>query len=383
MSTQTRYQLTWELDSLSPHPESAQFRQLLQEYEADLSQLAEDSERLPPPDRRDDVPAVWGAFIGRAADLFARTEDLHAFVGCHAAAEAANKEFQRLEGALAALTPLREQLLTNLELAFLDVSEQDLDPFLAADERLGAVGFFLRECRQNAAFRLPKPQELLAARLNVDGLHAWGRLYDRLSGELRIDVMEKGRLVGKSPGQVSLDSPERSVRENNFFAAQKAWGTIADTCADAMNHIAGSRLTKYARLGVRDHLDWPLRMNRMRRETLDAMWGAIVERKPVLKRYFDTKAELLGLQRLSWYDVLAPLPSKRPAARLEYDQACDIVVGTFTEFSPELGEFAARAMSQRWIEAEDRPGKRQGGFCTGFPTHQQSRIFMTFNHSDD
>ncbi len=383
MPTQTQYELTWELDSLFPHPESAEFTQLLDKYEADLRQLAEDSETLPPVAMDSDVPAAWADFIERYADLFARTEDLHAFIGCHAAADAANKEFQRLEGVLAALGPQREQVLTNVELAFRDVSEGDMEAFVAADERLAKVRFFLQECRRNAAFRLPKSEELLAAQLDVDGLHAWGRLYDRLSGELRVEVMEKGRLVLKSPGQVSLDSPERTVRENNFFASQRAWGTIADTCADALNHISGSRLTKYARLGVRDHLDLPLRMNRMRRETLDTMWATIAARKPVLTKYLDKKAELLGLERLCWYDVTAPLPTRGPAARLEYDEACDIVIRTFTEFSPELGEFAARAMAERWIEVEDRSGKRQGGFCTGFPTRQQSRIFMTFTHSDD
>src|SRR5690606_39109017 len=114
----------------------------------------------------------------------------------------------------------------------------------------------------NAAQRLPKDQELLAAELAVDAIHAWGRLYDRLSGELRIDVMEKGEVVRKSPGQVSLDSPERTVRQNNFYAADRAWNTIADTSADALNHIAGFRLTKYQRLGLQDHLDAPLRLNR-------------------------------------------------------------------------------------------------------------------------
>ncbi len=383
MATKAQYELTWELDSLSPHPESAEFTRLLDEYEADLRQLADDSESLPPVVLGDDAPLTWAVFIERFANLFAQTEDLHAFIGCHASADAANKEFQRLEGVLAALSPLREQVLTNVELAFRDVSDNDMEAFLAADERLAAVGFFLRECRRNAAFRLPKPEELLAAQLDVDGLHAWGRLYDRLSGELRVEVMEKGRIVLKSPGQVALDSPERTVRENNFFAAQRAWGAIGDTCADALNHISGSRLTKYARLGVRDHLDLPLRLNRMRRETLDTMWATIAARKPVLTKYLGKKAELLGLERLCWYDVMAPLPTSGPAERLEYDEACDIVIRTFTEFSPELGQFAARAMAERWIEVEDRSGKRQGGFCTGFPTRQQSRIFMTFTHSDD
>ncbi|MFM8219713.1 MAG: oligoendopeptidase F, partial [Planctomycetaceae bacterium] len=135
--------------------------------------------------------------------------------------------------------------------------------------------FFLEERRRNASLRLEPEQEQLVNRLAVDGQHAWGRLYDRLSGELRVQVMEKGEVVEKSPSQIRFDSPERSVRENNFFAADRAWKGIRDSCADALNHLSGTRLTIYDRLGLADHLEVPLRRNRLQRGTLAAMWQAV------------------------------------------------------------------------------------------------------------
>jgi oligoendopeptidase F len=383
MSTTSEFAITWELDSLAPHPESEGFRSLLNAYAQDLRQLAADSEQLPAVGAAD-AAAAWASLVERYADVHGRTEDLHSFVGCHAAADAGNRHFQHLEGELSALSPLRQQVLTNLELQAAGAEEEEFASFVAASEPLRRNEFFLQECRRNGAFRLAKPEELLANALDVDGRHAWGRLYDRLSSELRVEVMEQGELVRKSPGQVSWDSAERTVRQNNFLASQKAWATIADSCADALNHIAGSRLTRYERLGVQDHLDLPLRLNRMGRQTLETMWSTISERKPVLTKYLARKAELLGLERLTWYDVTAPLDlSRRPAQKLAWDEACRTVVQTFDEFSAELGDFARQAFAERWIEAEDRSGKRQGGFCTGFPGKRQSRIFMTFTESAD
>ncbi len=382
-----KYALTWDLDSLYPHPQEPAFTAIIEGYKRDLTALADDSERLPAVAPA--ASAEWVAFLDRLADIIARTDDLHAFVGCHAAADAESKLFQRLEGALSALSPYRAQVLTNLELAFKGIDDAAFATFVASDERLRQVEFFLDEARRNAAFRLPKEQELLAADLAVDAIHAWGRLYDRLSGELRIAVMEKGEVVRKSPGQVTLDSPERTVRQNNFYAADKAWRGIADTCADALNHIAGFRLAKYRRLGLQDHLEAPLRVNRLRRETLDTMWQTITERKGMLLDFFQAKAKLLGLPKLAWYDLLAPLPvasvfeSDAAAAQLSYDQACNLCIRTFGEFSAELGDFARTAVTDRWIEVENRPGKRQGGFCTGLPTKRQSRIFMTFTNTAD
>lgn len=387
MNAPAKYALTWDLDSLYPHPQRPEFQATFDQYKHDLASLAADSESLPAFSQQS--AQIWGEFVERVADLMARTDDLHAFVGCHAAADAENKLFHRLEGQLSALGPLRQQVLTNVELGLRDISENELASVCETDKRLNSVRFFLEESQRNAALRLPKDQETLASELAVDAIHAWGRLYDRLSGELRIEVMEKGELVHKSPSQVTFDSAERSVRQNNFYAADKAWNSIAETCADALNHISGFRLAKYRRLGLQDHLDAPLRNNRMQRETLQAMWNAVAARRPVLLKYFAAKARLLGLEKLSWYDLLAPLPSPSAtqsdasASLLTYDAACELVIKTFSEFSGELGDFARTAIQQRWIEVENRPGKRQGGFCTGLPTKKQSRIFMTYTDTPD
>lgn len=380
------YALTWDLDSLLPHPETDDFRQVVDDFASELKALAERSDSLPAIAADAGTVATWADFLDEYQTIDARANDLSSFIGCHCAAEAGNKVFQKYEAEDATLHPYRSRIATNVEFALKETDDDTLAAFIAADERLGKIAFFLHDCRANAELRLPKELEFLANDLGVDGIHAWGRMYDRLSGALRIRVMEKGEIVEKSPGQVQFDSDQRAVRENNFYAADKAWSTIAESCADALNHISGTRLTIYKRLGLRDHLDAPLKYNRMTRATLDAMWGAISDRKSALLPFFAKKAELLGLEKLTWYDLSAPLPKMgedAKSAEIPYDDACNIVVDTFNGFSPDFGAFAKQALDERWVEVENRPGKRQGGFCTGFPTKQQSRIFMTYTNSRD
>ncbi len=380
-----RFALQWDLDSLLPHPEKDEFRDAIQPYRNELKQLAERSDQLPEINVAADNVAQWCDFLASYESISAQASDMHSFIGCHAAADAESKLFQQLEGQLSALAPLHERITTNVDFALKDASVDDVNAFIDADQRLAAIEFFLHDRRRNAEVRLPKDQEMLAAQLGVDGIHAWGRLYDRISGELRVDVMERGELVKKSVGQIQFDSPQRTVRENNFFAANKAWDTIADTCADALNHICGTRLTVYRQLGI-DHLEVPCRLNRIRRETLDAMWKAVSERKSCLLNYLKTKAAAFGLDKLAWYDLAAPYPAKTEpgsSSEIVYDDACDLIIKTFTDFSPDFGEFARQALDNRWVEVENRTGKRQGGFCTDFAAKKQSRIFMTYTNSAD
>ena len=385
MGDTQKYAVTWDLDSLFPHPESDGFQSVFKQFRADLQKLAEQSDALPAISGDADNVSQWKSFLTDYEKLHGNAIDLEAFIGCHAAADANNKLFLKLEADIAALEPLQARIATNIEFALQEADDEAMAAFIGGDDWLQQIQFYLDDSRKNSQMRLPKEQELRSADLAVDGIHAWGRLYDRISGEMRISVMEKGEVVEKSPGQVHFDSAHRADRENNFYAADKAWSTIADTCADSLNHISGVRLTKYQRLGLQDHLDAPLRFNRLQRETLTAMWLAINDAKPTLKRYLEKKAEMLGVDRMAWYDQQAPLPAAAGANsdELTYDEACDLVIETFTGFSPEFGEFARRGIEDRWIEVENREGKRQGGFCTGFPTKQQSRIFMTFTNSLD
>ena len=380
MTSSISYTQTWDLESLAPPPDTEDFSALLETYRTDLLSLADRADSLPSLNSADpDVLSEWNTFLQSYEGVASRGTELDAFIGCHAAADANNRQLHGLEAELSSLGPQRARIAMALQLGLQAASPEQLAECLAASPELDRIGYWLSDQRTLASLRLPRDQELLAAELDVDGLHAWGRLYDRLSGALRISVMEQGELVERSPGQIQVDSADRSVRQNNHFASVKAWRSVSDTCSDALNHIAGTRLTKYRRLGLQDHLSAPLHFNRMQRQTLDAMWSAVDDRKDTLLGYLSSKSRLLGLDHLCWYDLQAPLPTTRAdSADIDYDTACGLIIDSFGRFSPEFGEFARTTIVDRWIEAENRDGKRQGGFCTGFPAQQQSRIFMTY-----
>ncbi|MBD3675246.1 MAG: M3 family oligoendopeptidase [Planctomycetaceae bacterium] len=376
----------WDLDSLYPNPQSDEFQAVWDEFLSRLKTLSADSEALPAISTDSEVVETWTQFLVQWSEVRAQYSELSSFAGCHAAGDAGNTEYRKLEARLSSLSPLRAKINSAIEFALQPCTAEEFEAFVAQDDRLQEVSFYLAERKQMADLRLSKELELLASELSVDGFSAWGRLYDRLSGDLRVPIQEKGELVEKSPGQVQFDDPSREIRQNKFYAASKAWDTIADTCADALNHLSGTRLTIYSRVGVDDHLDMPLAQNRMQRETLEAMWSEISAFQPTLKKYLDRKAKLLGLDRLAWYDLQAPLPQKylgQVDPVINYDAACDLIAESFDEFSPDLGEFARMSYEKAWIEAESRAGKRQGGFCTGFDLKKESRIFMTYNNTAD
>jgi oligoendopeptidase F len=98
-----------------------------------------------------------------------------------------------------------------------------------------------------------------------------------------------------------------------------------------------------------------------------------------LWRFLDAKAGLLGTERLDWWDQQAPVGVTR--AQPSWQDAQRVVLTRFGAFSPRMEAFVQRALDGRWIEAEDRSGKRPGAFCTDLPQSAESRVFMTWGGS--
>jgi oligoendopeptidase F len=77
---------------------------------------------------------------------------------------------------------------------------------------------------------------------------------------------------------------------------------------------------------------------------------------------------------------MAPLPAgDESESRVPWEQGKEFVQASFSAVFPELGELAARAFNDLWIDHTPRDGKRPGGFCSSSHLLGQSRIFMTYH----
>ena len=113
--------------------------------------------------------------------------------------------------------------------------------------------------------------------------------------------------------------------------------------AAALNHLAGFRIQLYKHRGWDSILTEPLENNRMKAETLEVMWDVIDRNKGIFVEYLNRKARLLGLDKLAWHDVDAPLGGAD--TKMTYDEAADFVVEHFGRFSPDMAAFARNAFA--------------------------------------
>ena len=253
----------------------------------------------------------------------------------------------------------------------------DFNALLTAKE-LQAFHFYLNSARQSAAHTLSTAEEELFALLQNTGGNAWSKLQDQtvagLTGHFRGEDLVLSALRAKAYDK------DPAVRREAYEAELACYPKMDTVSAACLNAIKGEANTAAAKRGYDSVLDMTLQNSHMDKETLQAMLTAMEESLPAFRKYFRKKAELLGHKNgLPFYDLFAPVGEV--SMEYSYEQAKQYVIDNFSQFSPELGDFAAHAFAHDWIDVYPRKGKVSGAFCSEIKSLEESRIMTNFDGS--
>ncbi|MCM3111339.1 M3 family oligoendopeptidase [Lederbergia lenta] len=376
MST-NKYDLTWDLDVFfKGGSTSRQFIAHLEKTKKQLEQfqLAVDEWVIPITAQDKSLSGLLDLFQDASQSL----KQAGAYVSCLQAQDMNDLKANELRGMVTTLSSRLSTLLTNFDEKLSLINEETWRELLKQDS-MKKINFMLSERRKNAAEKLPKEQEALINALSIDGYHGWGEMYDNIVSQIKIPFKENGKKIDLSVGQAAnkFSSPDPKIRKHVFKEWEQAWDKQSDLLAGTLNHLAGFRLSVYKQRGWDHVLKEALTYNRMKQKTLDVMWEVISDNKQPFAEFLKKKAELLGVEKLSWADLDAPVGEANTT--YDYQEGAAFILKHFDKFGDKLTAFTNKAFKDRWIEAEDRAGKRPGGFCTSFPLSNQSRIFMTYS----
>jgi len=370
--------MNWDLTSYFPEygsPEMKEFKKSLKEDIQSIKKTAASLSGLDEGNRGD-----WEEIFLKNEDIATRYSHLRSYIGCLASADSLNEDYLKEEAEMAALGAEYSKLNVELLRSVKDATDESFDNFTKSGG-LFSARYYLGRMREEAQKRMDPQEEILAADLGVDGIGAWGRLYDTVSSKLEFDMEfpdGSRQTLPISQRRSLMEKPDRRLRKAAFEGGNRAWQQIEDVAASALNAIAGTRLTLNRHRGIDHFLDVALFQSSITRETLDALFEAIDSEIEIPRDILRFKAKTMHRDAIAWYDLGAPLELS-DQKKLDWDDAKGLVRGSFTNSYPELGDFAKGAFEKNWVDYSPREGKRPGGFCTGSLLTKESRIFMTYN----
>ncbi len=360
--------LTWNLDVIFPGGSaSTEFADFLALLERDIAAFDASVEA---------GAEALVALIERWQQLLLRMREANGFVTCLQAQNARDREAVALSACVQGLRSALSAASGRFDHVLVELPEERWNELLT-DPQLRPIAAALSARRARAAEKLAPATEALIGALAIDGYHGWSALYRTLAGAVRVPF--EGEQLSVAQAENRLAHGDRAERAQLFENYQAAWVQCAAPCADALNHLAGFRWQTYRQRGWNCALKESLDANRISSATLQAMWRAVREGDGLLGKFLGRKARLLGLEKLEWPDIEAPVrPNGR---RFSYPEASELIVASFGRFDARMAAFAARALEGGWVDAEVRPSKRNGGFSKTLPLSRQSRVLVSFGGS--
>jgi oligoendopeptidase F len=253
-----------------------------------------------------------------------------------------------------------ETKLLFFELEWAALDDERADELLAA-EGLDFCRHHLRTARRYRPYLLSEPEEKILTEKALTARNAWGRLFEEQVAGLQVTLDDGAEPVSLEVALARLHSPDRDVRAN---AAERVTAALAPglrTRGFVFNTLLADKMVDDRLRGYPHWLASRNLANEASDESVQALVTAVRNRNELPRRWYRLKAQLLGLDRLKDYDRMASVTQED--ATVPWREARDLVQDSYSAFSPALGDIVNRFLTEPWIDAPVRPGKRAGAFC--------------------
>jgi oligoendopeptidase F len=265
----------------------------------------------------------------------------------------------------------RHLVFFSLELA--QISDEQAER-LYADPTAVSYRHTVEEARKYRPHQLSEVEERLLTERSPVGTGAWTRLFEELTSSIKAGV--EGREMQLAEALALLREPDRGRREAASHAITEALGRDVRTRGYIFNvilqdHAIDDRLRQYPSWISARNLS-----NETSDEAVQALVEAVTGRYDIVRRYYGVKARLLGVGPLHEWDRYAPVAGGE--LELSWQDARDLVLGSYGRFSERTGALVRDFFDKSWIDAPVVPGKRGGGFCAGATPRLHPYILINY-----
>jgi oligoendopeptidase F len=309
-----------------------------------------------------DMPADRFVDIVRASEQTTRVaHKLYAFAGLSFAADTQDQTAQSLQARV-------QQFLADMEnrTLFFSLWWKDLDEENAARlmDAAGDYRYYLEEMRHFKPHTLSEAEEKVINLKNVTGPEALITLYSTITSRYVYKLEVEGETKELTRGQLMayVQGPDPNLRAAGYQELYRVFGN--DGVILGQMYQTRVRDWRNENLTLRK-FGSPIAVRNLGNDIPDKAVDTLLEvaRKNahIFQRYFKMKAKVLGMEKLRRYDIYAPVAkAEKP---FEYDSAAQMVLDSFNEFDPKVGDLARRVFDQDHMDSEVRKGKREGAFC--------------------
>lgn len=231
----------------------------------------------------------------------------------------------------------------------------------------GELAEYLSHKRLFAKYALSEPEEKIINTLDVTGISALVKLYDKMTS-----AYEYKMNVGRKIKKMTREEITNYIRSTNPKIRETAYKTILTKYTEnkgVIGEIYQNIVLNWKDEGIEIRgYKSPISMrnigNDVDDKTIESLLTVCRKNSPVFQKFFLQKAKMLKMKKLRRYDLYAPAAANIKEKNYQYDKSVRLVFESLRRFSPKLEEFAKKVFNENHVDSSVRAGKRDGAFCS-------------------
>ena len=245
---------------------------------------------------------------------------------------------------------------------------------LYADPESAIYRHTVDEARKFRPHQLSEPEERVLTDFSPVGSSSWVRLFEELCARIRVEV--DGRDLALDQALTLLREPDREVRRQASAALTQALSGDLRTRGYIFNVILQEKAIDDRLRHFPTWISSRNLANETSDEAVQALVDAVTGRYDVCVRYYRVKRKLLNVGDLHEWDRYAPVSDT--TRDLTWDDAKELVLGSYYRFSKRAGSQVEEFFKNSWIDAPVVPGKAGGAYCMPVTPRHHPYVLLNF-----
>lgn len=231
----------------------------------------------------------------------------------------------------------------------------------------GELTEYLSHKRLFAKYALSEPEERIINTLDVTGISALVKLYDKITNsfEYKMKVGNKSKIMTREELTNYVRSTNPKIRETAYKTILTKYSENKGVVGEIYQNIVLN--WKDEGIEIRGYKS-PISMrnigNDVDDKTIDSLLSVCRKNSPVFQKFFEQKAKMLNMKKLRRYDLYAPAAANIKEKNYSYNKSVKLVFESLGKFSDNLEQYARKVFNENHLDSEIRKGKRDGAFCS-------------------
>ena len=231
----------------------------------------------------------------------------------------------------------------------------------------GDLSEYLNHKRLFAKYSLSEPEEKIINTLDVTGISALVKLYDKMTSAYQYQMK-----IGNKTKTMTREEITNYIRSTNEKIRETAYKTILSKYTEnkgVIGEIYQNIVLNWKDEGIEIRgYKSPISMrniaNDVDNKTIESLLTICKKNSPIFQKFFIQKAKMLKMKKLRRYDLYAPASIHIKEKTYQYDKSVKLVFESLERFSPKLVEYAKKVFNEKHVDSSIRTGKRDGAFCS-------------------